>query len=114
MLPRILFEVFLLILPFIAFGAYRFAIRDAEIEGRKAWPIKALFVTGLVLAVGFWFFLILRADRTNDCNRPAYRDAETGKLVPAQSYDCDIAFDDLGVPKSEDPGGNTQPADNPE
>jgi hypothetical protein len=114
MLPRILFEIFLLIVPFIAFGIYRFAIRDAEIEGRKAWPIKALFGIGLVLAVGFWLFLILRADRTNDCNRPAYRDAETGKLIPAQSYDCNISFDDLGVPQSEDPGGDAGPAADPE
>ena len=114
MLPRILFEVFLLVLPFIAFGLYRLAVRDAEIEGKKAWPITALFLTGIVLSVGFWLFLILREDRSLTCNEPAYPDPETGKLIPARSYECDVGFEDLGVPKSEDPGGvNPSPDDRP-
>ena len=113
MLPRLLGELFLLVLPFIAFGLYRLAIRDAEIEGKKAWPITALFLTGIALAVGFWLFLILREDRSLTCNQPAYHDAETGKLVPARSYECDVEFEDLGVPKSEDPGGRVVPDGDP-
>ncbi len=113
MLPRLLGELFLLVLPFIAFGLYRLAVRDAEIEGKKAWPITALFLTGIVLAVGFWLFLILREDRSLTCNEPAYTDPATGEIVPARSYECDVEFKDLGVPQNEDPGGRAPSTDDP-
>ena len=105
MVPRLLLELFLLILPFIAFGLYRLAIQDAEVEGRKAWPITSLFLVGIALAVGFWLFLLLREERGRDCVRPDYIDPETGRLIQGQRYDCEIGFEDIGVPRSEDPGG---------
>lgn len=107
MLPRVLLELFLVLLPFAAFGAYRIAAADAAVEGRKEWPMTALFVTGVGLAVLAWLFLILREDRSENCNQPAYRDAETGELVPARSYECDVSLDEVGVPRSDDPGGRT-------
>ncbi len=102
MLPRILLEIVVIAIPFGAFGLYRLLLQDAEIEGRKAWPIKLLFGIGVVMAAIVWLFLIFREDRGEACNRPAYTDPETGQLVPAQSYDCDINLEDLGVPRRED------------
>ena len=57
--PRILLQMVLFALPFILFGIYRIAITEAEQEGRKPWPIRALFGAGLGLAIGGWLILIV-------------------------------------------------------
>lgn len=106
MAPRILTQLVLFLLPFILFGLYRVAVTEAKMEGRKPWPIRALFAAGAVLAVGSWFiFIILDRGGREDCYRPSYRDAQTGEFIPGETYACEKAYDTIGVPKSSDPGG---------
>lgn len=106
MAPRILTQLVLFLLPFILFGLYRVAVTEAKMEGRKPWPIRALFAIGTVLAVGSWFiFILLDRGGREDCYRPSYRDAETGKFIPGETYACDKDYGAIGVPQSEDPGG---------
>ena len=108
-MPRfVLFELAMLLTPFVLFGIYRMAVTDAKIEGKKAWPITALFGAGLGLAVLAWAFLILREDRSLACSEPAYTDPETGAIVPARNYKCDVEFEDLGVPQGESSATNDQ------
>lgn len=88
--PRILLQMVLFFLPFIMFGIYRIAITEAEQEGRKPWPIRALFGSGLGLALGSWLVLIV-LDRVGD--EPCYKPSEIvdGEIVPAQKIECDAA-----------------------
>ncbi len=86
--PRILLQMVLFFLPFIMFGIYRIAIAEAEQEGRKPWPIRALFGAGLGLAIGGWLVLIV-LDRIG--GEPCYQPAEIvdGEIMPAQRIPCD-------------------------
>jgi len=86
--PRILLQMVLFALPFILFGIYRVAITEAEQEGRKPWPIRALFGAGLGLAVGGWLILIV-LDRIG--GEPCYQPAEMidGRIVPGEKIPCD-------------------------
>ncbi|MEL7393642.1 MAG: DUF6111 family protein, partial [Pseudomonadota bacterium] len=104
MAPRILLQLTLFLLPFILFGVYRLAIAEAEEEGRKPWPIRLLFGAGLVLAVGSWLILILldRGGR-EECYRPAQ--IVDGAVVPGESYACEKDLGAIGLPRTEDPGG---------
>lgn len=88
--PRILLQMVLFALPFILFGIYRIAITEAEQEGRKPWPIRALFGAGLGLAVGGWLILIV-LDRIG--GEPCYKPADMidGRIVPAEKIPCDVA-----------------------
>lgn len=99
-MPRlVLFEISMLLLPFVLFGIYRIAVRDAQVEGRKAWPINLLFGAGVILAVLAWLFLILRDDReTNICTGPSSFDSVTGEVVPGQEYQCDLGLQPRGEP----------------
>jgi len=101
-MPRlVLFEISMLLLPFVLFGIYRLAVRDAQIEGRKAWPINLLFGIGVMLAIIAWLFLILREDRDSSvCKGPSSFDPVTGKIVPGEEYQCD-----LGLPPRGEPAG---------
>lgn len=102
MIPRILLELFIIATPFIVFGLYRAAISDAEVEGRKAWPIKMLFGIGVVLAVLAWFLLLLRDDRSPEmCQGPSTLDPVSGKIVPGEKYECGLSLstpDVIAVP----------------
>ncbi len=109
MAPRILTQLVLFILPFILFGLYRVAVAEAQLDGRKPWPIRALFGVGTGLAVGSWFiFILLDRGGREECYRPSYRDAQTGAFVRGETYPCQKAYDAIGVPKSDDPGGTPQ------
>ena len=93
MIPRILLELFIVALPFICFGIYRAALSDAEVEGRKAWPIKMLFGIGVVLAILAWLFLLLRDDRSAEmCQGPSTLDPVSGRIIPGEKYDCDLGI----------------------
>ncbi len=107
MAPRILLQLTLFLLPFILFGVYRLAIAEAEEEGRKPWPIRLLFGAGLVLAVGSWLILILldRGGR-EECYRPAQ--IVDGVVVPGESYPCEKDLGSIGLPRTEDPGGQAE------
>lgn len=107
MAPRILFQLVLFLLPFILFGVYRLAITEAEQEGRKPWPIRVLFGVGLALAVGSWIvFIILDRGGREECYRPTQM--VDGVLVPGERYPCEKALTDIGIPKTEDPGGQAE------
>ncbi|MCR9080074.1 MAG: hypothetical protein NXH78_13340 [Hyphomonadaceae bacterium] len=101
---RILFQLVLFTLPFILFGVYRLAIAEAEQEGRKPWPIRLLFGLGLVLAVGSWLiFIFLDRGGREECYRPTQ--IVDGVVVPGERYACEKDLGAIGVPKTDDPGG---------
>lgn len=104
-MPRlVLFELALLLAPFILFGIYRFAVRDAQMEGRKAWPINLLFGVGVVLAIIGWIFFILQDDRNTDiCIGPATADPVSGEIIPGQEYQCDLGLSSPGGAPAADP-----------
>lgn len=109
---RILMELAIFLSPFAMFGLYRLAIRDAEVEGRKAWPINALFGIGFVLAVLLWLYFILREDRDrNMCSEAARFDSETRELIPGREYECDSDVETLGRRIVEEPDRPEPPAD---
>ena len=101
---RILFQLVLFTLPFILFGVYRLAIAEAEQEGRKPWPIRLLFGVGLALAVGSWLiFIVLDRGGREECYRPTQ--IIDGVVVPGERYPCEKDLGAIGLPKTEDPGG---------
>ncbi|MEO9970120.1 MAG: hypothetical protein ABJG15_09915 [Hyphomonadaceae bacterium] len=106
-MPRILLiELALLISPFLIFGLYRFFVSEAESEGRKAWPINLLFGIGAALAIAFWLFFVLREDRDrNACFEPDRFDTASGELIKGRKVACESGIDQIGVPRTEDPGG---------
>ncbi len=104
MAPRILFELILFLLPFMLFGLYRLAVREAEHDGRKPWPIRLLFGIGLILAVGVWMiFILLDRGGREECYRAARMD--NGTLIPGETYACEKDLTTIGIPRTEDPGG---------
>ncbi|MEL7040776.1 MAG: hypothetical protein AAGL90_04590 [Pseudomonadota bacterium] len=104
MAPRIIFQLILFLLPFALFALYRMAIAEAEQEGRKPWPTRVLFGTGLGLAVGSWLVLILiDTGSREECFRAAQ--IVDGVIVPGESYPCEKDLGSIGIPRSEDPGG---------
>lgn len=101
---RILFQLVLFTLPFILFGVYRLAITEAEQEGRKPWPIRLLFGVGLALAVGSWLvFIFIDRGGREECYRPTQ--IVDGVVVPGERYPCEKDLGSIGIPKTEDPGG---------
>ena len=104
---RILVQLVLFMLPFILFGVYRLALTEAAQEGRKPWPIRLLFGLGLGLAIGSWLILIFidRGGR-EECYRPAQ--IVDGVVVPGESYACEKDLGSIGLPRTEDPGGQAE------
>ena len=101
-----LIELALLISPFLLFGMYRFLVHEAESEGRKAWPISVLFGIGVVLAIAFWIFFVLSEDRDrNACYEPDRFDTASGELIKGRKVPCQSSIDEIGVPRTDDPGG---------
>ncbi len=88
----------------MGYGLYRLVSAEAREEGHKQWPIKMLFSIGAVLAILAWVVLLLRDDRSGKTCYEASR-FENGVLVPAREYECDHEVEAIGVPRSEDPGG---------
>ena len=114
-MPRIvLMELAIFLSPFVAYGLYRLALQDAEAEGRKSWPINALFGTGLALAAIAWLFLILREDRDRNICREAPRfDPVTRELIPGREYECDADVESIGQGRRDDPPGDVPDPDAP-
>ncbi|MEM6412722.1 MAG: DUF6111 family protein [Pseudomonadota bacterium] len=100
-MPRLLLlELAIFLSPFVAYGLYQMALRDAAAEGRKAWPITALFGAGLSLAVIAWLFLIFGEDRDrNVCRSPESFNVETQEIIPAREYPCDADIESIGQPR---------------
>ena len=107
MAPRILFQLVLFMLPFVMFGVYRLAIAEAQQDGRKPWPIRLLFGAGLALAVGSWLiFIVLDRGGREECYRPT--EIVNGVVIPGERYPCEKDLGAIGVPKTEDPGGQAE------
>ena len=101
---RILIQLFFFILPFAAYALYLLLIADAEADGRKSWPVNALFGAGAILTIGVWLFFVFSEDKTRGvCHVPAR--LVDGVLVDAQKIPCEQDVTGLGVPLSADPGG---------
>ena len=107
MAPRILFQLVLFMLPFILFGMYRLAIAEAQQEGRKPWPIRVLFGLGMAMAIGSWLiFIIVDRGGREECYRPAQM--VDGVVIPGERYPCEKDLGNIGIPNSEDPGGQAE------
>ena len=104
MATRLLFQLFFFLLPFLAFGVYRVAIAEAELDGRKPWPIRWLFGIGAALAVVSWLVFIF-IDRGGEeyCYTPSR--LVDGEIVGGERYPCDRDLSGIGLPASRDPGG---------
>lgn len=102
--PRLLFQIILLLAPFALYAFYRFAIERAETEGRRPWPIRALFSAGVALSLAGYLYLVIRdADReVEECFRPAQ--FVDGVLVPGEKYPCEKDLSITGRPADTDPG----------
>lgn len=99
---RIAIQLVFFLLPFIAFGLYVLATTDAERDGRRKWPIQALFLAGLALTTAVWFFKIFTEnDERNLCIEPPR--SENGKIIPARTYPCERDAN-FGAPTTDAPG----------
>jgi hypothetical protein len=110
---RIAFQLFVFSLPFIAFGLYLLASASAAQDGRRRWPIQALFAVGFALSAAVWIAMIVLEDRTeNVCHTPP--SMENGVVIPGTSYECEQDVKNTGVPATNDPGGQAKGATYPE
>jgi len=75
------------LLPFVIFGLWRFSTRNMR-DGKKAWPINMLFLSGISLGIAAWVALILNEPKSQRemCTAPAK--IVDGELVPAQDVPC--------------------------
>jgi len=112
---RILFELALLLSPFLIFGLYRMAISEAEAEGRKPWPVTMLFAVGFALAAFAWMVLIV-LDKRNTQDGVCYGPSKVvnGEVVRGDPYPCEKDVSRIGVPDSSDPGGVAEGVYNPD
>jgi len=85
MLSRILFDVFLFVLPFVLYGLYLWLLRRSQKQDpnwREA-PWAWLAITGLVLvALSFFVLRFMEGDNGVGTVVPAHM--ENGRLVPSQ------------------------------
>ena len=95
----------------MAFGLYLLLSTAAEEDGRRKWPLKALFAGGIVLSLVVWVFMIFKEDRSrNICYEPPV--VINGEIVKRE-YPCDRDTN-FGVPLSETPGHAATGVDDPE
>ncbi len=103
-------------LPFILYGIYRLLVMDAEVRGRKTWPLNLLFGSGVVLAFAGYAVMLAIALTTerdrNTCYQPAR--FENGVLIPAQTVPCEKDLSGVGMPAREDPGGQARGVSGPQ
>ncbi|MEM1114827.1 MAG: DUF6111 family protein [Pseudomonadota bacterium] len=103
MARTIVIQLVLFILPFLAYAFYRLLLSDAQADGRRTWPIRALFGTGAALAIAGFGFLVLSEDRSpNMCHEPARY--ENGELIPARSFPCERDMTTVGAPAGDNSG----------
>lgn len=107
---RLIIEVLIFLLPFAVFALYLAVTADAEREGRRKWPINALFLIGLALAAIGWFAFMFfdRPPTAHTCYTPSR--IVNGEVIEGEPYDCDIDRTKLGEPLSKDPGGRVEGA----
>lgn len=109
-MSRVFLQFALILLPFILFGLYRLAIAEAEQEGRKPWPIRVLFGTGLALFLISWFGLLM-LDRGGEAMCYTPRELVDGEIVGGEAYPCEKDISQAGIPRSDNPGGDAAGVD---
>lgn len=109
---RIAIQVLFFLLPFAAYAIYLVVTADAERDGRRKWPIQALFLIGLALTTAVWFLKIFTENNDrNLCIEPPR--TENGKIIPARTYDCERDMN-FGAPGTEAPGAPASGVSYPE
>jgi Family of unknown function (DUF6111) len=112
MAARIVLEFCLFLTPFMVFGLWLFLNRSAASEGRRKWPINALFLSGLAFAVVGWLaMIVLDRPADNVCQGPSR--VVDGKIVPGEKVICAHDNATAGRPLSDDPGSRAEPDNDP-
>ena len=103
MATRLILQIFLFALPFLAFFIYTILSAEFRKRGDKTWPLNALFLSSATLVLLGWFGMVLfgQAD-DGDCIEPPR--IENGVMVKAQRVECERDFSSLGQPLTDDPG----------
>lgn len=86
MLRTILWNLFLLVLPFLLYAAYVALVRRQRVSAGQAWdqaPLSWLFIAGIVLVIASFLVLGLV---TEDSGKGRYVPAryEDGRIVPGE------------------------------
>ena len=104
MVRTVVIQLILFLLPFLAYAIYRLLLTDAEEDGRKTWPINALFGAGAVLAVTGWVAMALNSPSNPElCYEPPR--TENGVVIPARSYPCERDLSTVGIQAGSPPEG---------
>ncbi len=100
MTTRILLQLFFFLMPFIAYGVFRWSTRNVR-DWKKSWPLQLLFVLGLLLALASWLVAIaLQPEQKRDiCIEPPR--FENGVLVPAREVACKQDVANSGQPRGQ-------------
>jgi hypothetical protein len=114
MAGRLLIELVLFATPWVLFALYVAMTRDAVEDGRRRWPINALFLSGLALALIGWFAMVALDRGEVEYCRESSR-MEDGKIVQGALVPCEHNLENAGTPRSDNPGGSGEsPRDAPQ
>jgi hypothetical protein len=99
MATRLLFQLFFFLLPFVAYGVFRYSTRRVR-DWKRSWPMLALFVASLVLGGVAWVIsILLQPDKERNVCHEAAR-YENGVLIPARSFPCEKDVSRSGSPRA--------------
>ena len=114
MAGRLLIELTLFATPWVLFALYVAMTRDAVEDGRRRWPINALFLTGLALALIGWFAMVSLDRGEVELCRQSSR-MVNGEIVQGALVPCEHHLESAGNPRSDNPGASGEgPADVPQ
>ncbi len=105
MAGRLLLELVLFLTPWVLFALYVALTRDAIQDGRRRWPINALFLSGLALALIGWFVMIA-LDRGDAVECRESSRMVNGEIVQGAVIPCEHNLENAGTPRSDDPGAS--------
>ncbi|MEO0467111.1 MAG: hypothetical protein AAF216_11265 [Pseudomonadota bacterium] len=104
MVRTVIVQLILFLLPFLGYAIYRLLLSDAEADGRKTWPINALFGAGVVLALTGWTVKALTGPGDSELCYDPPRIVD-GEVIPARSYPCDRDLSSVGIQTGNPPEG---------
>lgn len=88
-MTRILFQMFLIIMPLVMFALYRLATRNRREPG-ESWPVVMLVLAGLFLSAVFYLFIFFKDPREErTCSTPPT--FENGQIIPGRIVPCEGA-----------------------
>ena len=89
MAMRIVFQIFLVMLPFILFGFYRLATRNTQRDSER-WPFLVLLLIGFSMSAAFLVIFFLSEPRgKRTCETPPR--FENGEIIPGETIPCENA-----------------------